>query len=167
MARIALSSEEKESRKLQRRAAKKAARKSLKTMTASIDAPVKKGKTPFHLIEVPATNTEGNKKLASLMEAGASVSKRGYSMGHFIYSVPTSITEFDKHGTGELVETEAASDVPALKSLRDCVDHVNAEKKTGTKINKRFIKLMVRNSELKRNVKKETLTQLLTTFKIK
>jgi len=170
MPKAKLSPEEKEKRKLERRAAKKAKRKQLKDAVQSAEVPTtkkgKKSKNPFHLIEVPAKDTEGMKKLAELREAGAPIRQVAYAHPYFVFEVPSSITNFAEHGTGPGDDTKLPAEKP-LKTIADLITKVEVDKNDGAKLNKRYIKLLVRGSELKRNIKKEAVTTLLKQFKIK
>jgi len=170
MARQALSEAEKQAKKLERRALKKAKRATIKNAVAAVEVPqVKRGKSknPFHLIEVPLKDAEGMRRLAELREAGAPIRQVAFASGYFVYEVPTTITNYPKHGTSPTIEDK---DLPAekpLKTITDLVFIVSEKIDNKEKVNKRQIKLLVRGSELPRNKKKEATATLLKQFKIK
>jgi hypothetical protein len=171
MAKPKLSEEEKQAKKLARRAAKKAKRLTIKNAVAAVEQPTtkkgKKGASPFHLIEIPHTDAEGMKRLAELREAGAPIRQVAYAHPYFVYEVPSSITNYPEHGTGEgMVEKDMPAEKP-LKTITDLVFVVSEKIDNKEKVNKRQIKLLVRGSQLKRNVKKEAVTKLLKQFNIK
>ena len=170
MARTPLAPEEKEKRKLERRAAKKARRAQVKAAVEVIEQPTsKKGKNknPFQLIEVTMGDHAGHVKIGQLREAGIPVVQMAYSTGYFIYKVPSTVTGFAKYGTGPIISDENVPEEKPLKSIADLVTKVTVDKEDGRKMNKRYIKLLVRGSELKRNLRKEAVDTLIKQFKIK
>lgn len=171
MPKVKLSPEEKEKRKLERRAAKKAKRKQLKDAVASVEVTKtkkgKKNKAPFHLIEIPIKDSVALIKLAELREAGAPIRQVAYASPYIVYEVPSSITNYPAHGSGEGDTSAPAEKVKPLKTITDLVFVVSEKLDNKEKVNKRQIKLLVRGSELPRNKKKEAVTTLLKQFKIK
>ena len=169
MARTKLSPAEKEKRKLERRAAKKAARKVKKQSVEVIEKATKKGKAPksaFKLIELPMSDEAGRKRLAELRESGIAIRQVAYATGYFVYEVPSNITGYAAHGTSPAPKDNTPDEKP-LKTIADLVAKVEVDKNDGAKLNKRYVKLLVRNSELKRNLKREAVETLIKQFKIK
>ena len=170
MARVLLTPAEKEKRKLQRRATKKAKRAEVKAAVEVVEkTSTKKGKTSsaFHLIEIPMSDQASRMKLAELKEAGASITQVAYASGYLVYNVPTSITGYPKHGTSKIAEDKNVPAEKPLKTITDLVFVVSEKIDNKEKVNKRQIKLLVRGSELPRNKKKEAVDTLISKFKIK
>lgn len=170
MARKSLSPEERERRKLERRAKRKAERAGI---TEAITPEVKtrkrkKGEPDTKIIEVAETDKAGLMKLSQFREIGSIPIKQiAYASPYFLFEVPYHLKGFELHGSGNL--TVAGSDEPQrpTKTVADLVAIVNEKIANKEKINKRQIKLLVRGSELKRNQKKDALTSILKQFKIK
>lgn len=89
MARKKLTPEEKRKRRLERRAAKKAARLNKKTKNLS----------SYKLIQVAESDTDAQKRLGELRENGIHVCQMAYATGFFIYEVPLNIKGFTECGT--------------------------------------------------------------------
>lgn len=169
MARTKLSPAEKEKRKLERRAAKKAARKMKKQSVEVIEKATKKGKAPksaFKLIELPMSDEAGRKHLAELRESGIAIRQVAYATGYFVYEVPSNITGYATHGTSPAINDNTADEKP-IKTITDLVFVVSEKIDNKEKVNKRQIKLLVRGSQLPRNKKAEAVDTLIKQFKIK
>lgn len=172
MPRIKLTAEEKEKRKLARRAARKAERK-MKKEAAVIEESTKTKKdsgsvSGFKLIEIAVNDREARKKISELKETGVPVRWRAYATDYFIYQVPSNLKGFTEHGSSVAIKDEDDITVEnPLKSIDDLIAKIETDRKTGIKLNKRYIKLLVRNSELKRNEKRQTIETLIKKFEIK
>jgi hypothetical protein len=172
MARKRKSAEEKEAAKLARRAEKKAERAALKaTAKAAVVVPTKgkrKSKTdPYKIIEVPEADKNSMIKLAALREAGADIRQYGYASGFYLYVVPSTLNGYAEHGTTEVLDADSGEPQPSLKTIEDLVKVVTEKLANKEKVNKRQVKLLVRGSDLKRNIKKEAVSTLIKKFKIK
>lgn len=169
MARTKLTPEEAEQRKLERRAAKKAKRKLAKAgveVTAEVETGKKsKSKSATKLIEVSIKDAAAGKRIGELKEAGVQVKQVAFASDSFIYEVPSTVTGFSNYST--VVAKEKPIAEKPLSTLADLVKKVEADKADNVKMNKRYIKLLVRNSGLKRNEKAEAQASLLKKFKIK
>lgn len=167
MARTKLSPAEAEKRKLERRAAKKAKRKLEKVGVEVVETTVKKSKSKSagKLIEVQLSDTVAQKKIGEMKEAGIPVHQIAFASDAFIYEVPSNVTGFKDYSI--VVPKEKAAPKKSLKTVTDLACQVEEDKEAGVKMNKRYIKLLVRNSELKRNEKAAAVTTLLKKFKIK
>jgi len=167
MARTKLSPAEAEKRKLERRAAKKAKRKLAKAGVEVVDTTVKKSKSKSagKLIEVQMSDAAGHKKIGELKEAGIPVKQIAFASDAFIYEVPSNVTGFKEYST--VVPKEKAAPKKSLKTVTDLALQVDEDKEAGVKMNKRYIKLLVRNSDLKRNEKAAAVATLLKKYKIK
>lgn len=170
MARVKLSPSEVEARKLKRRADKKAKKELVKESAVVITkSETTKGKTSaLVLIEIPETDSESRKRLASLREEGVQITYIGYATEVFLYRVPSNIAaDYTKHAS---TKVKADTSEPAelnLSTYSELEAKVKADVASGAKLNKRYIKLLVRNSGMKRNLKKESTSKLLKQFKVK
>lgn len=168
MARTKLTPEEAEKRKFARRAAKKAKRKLEKAGVEVVETTAKKGKTSkeaFKLIEVATSDSASNKRIGELKEAGIPIKQIAFAADHIIYEVPSNVTGFSNYST--IVTKEKAPKEKPLTTVAELTKKVEEDKADNVKMNKRYIKLLVRNSALKRNEKAEAVTALLKKFKIK
>lgn len=172
MARKRLNPAELEKRKLERRAQKKldrVAKKAEKQEVAKDFKVIKTKKGESQVIEIESTDKQAMLKMAELIEEGKAV-RKGYSTGFFLYDVAAGVpTPGKKHDDSAAKGFDKVDKTPvkSTSTVADLVVIVKDTKESGGKINKRFIKLLVRGSQLKRNLRKEAVKTLLTEFKIK
>lgn len=169
MARVKLTPEQAEEKKLARRAAKKAKRKLAKAgveVTSEVETGKKsKSKSATRLIEVSIKDSAAGKRIGELKEAGVQVKQIAFASDSFIYEVPSSVTGFSDYST--VVPKEKAPKEKPLSTVAELTKKVEEDKADGVKMNKRYIKLLVRNSGLKRNEKADAQATLIKKFKIK
>ncbi len=169
MARKKMHPEELERRKLERRAKKKADRLAKKTQEATDFTVVKTKKGQSALIEVEDTDKQAILKMAELVAEGKAI-RRGYATGFFIFQVePGTPTPGNAHGDASAKGFDSGPKTVQTKdgTVADLVAIINDNVSAGGKLNKRFVKLLVRGSSLKRNLRKEAVSTLLKQYKLK